>query len=213
MRATPVRVLAGIIGLAAVFALIVKAFVFIELTRTLSGGGALAGLWVTLSFFTILTHIAGVAVFGQIAAGRWPHRWPGQAATLGALTLYLGLIALVYHLALRHLWNPQGLHYVADVLLHGAIPAGIALFWWLHAPKSGLRAVHALWWLVWPLAYFAYVMARGALDGFYPYPFLHVGQLGLAQVMLNGLGLGAAFYASGWLVVLLAQWRAQKSPP
>ena len=44
-------------------------------------------------------------------------------------------------------------------------------------------------------------MTRGQFDGWYPYPFLDVAQLGAAAVTRNCLGIGVAFLA---LALLLA---------
>ena len=51
-------------------------------------------------------------------------------------------------------------------------------------------------------------MIRGALSGFYPYPFLDVGVLGPGAVAVNVLGLLLAFAGGGLMLIALAQWRA-----
>jgi hypothetical protein len=50
---------------------------------------------------------------------------------------YIAIVGIVYRLLLRQLWNPQGMQWVADVLLHDVIPAGYVLYWLLFAPQPG----------------------------------------------------------------------------
>ena len=54
-------------------------------------------------------------------------------------------------------------------------------------------------WLVYPLGYAVYSLIHGAVTGFYPYPFINVGELGYDKMFLNMgvlvlvfLGLGLA---------------------
>ena len=64
-----------------------------------------------------------------------------------------------------------------------------------------------LWWLAWPVGYFAYALLRGQASGFYPYYFIDVGQLGIARVLLYAGGLLIAFLAAAHLLRALAHWR------
>src|SRR6185437_6301205 len=48
------------------------------------------------------------------------------------------------------------------------------------------RLGQPLAWLAWPLAYFVFALAHGALSGRYLYPFADVGALGIAVVARNG---------------------------
>jgi hypothetical protein len=44
---------------------------------------------------------------------------------------------------------------------------------WLYQPaKSTLRFQQLGYWLIYPLVYLVYALIRGAIVGFYPYPFL-----------------------------------------
>ena len=44
-----------------------------------------------------------------------------------------------------------------------------------------------------PVAWLAFTLVRGALIGWYPYPFVDVGVLGRATVALNCLGITVLF--------------------
>ena len=56
-------------------------------------------------------------------------------------------------------------------------------------------------WLIWPILYADYALVRGLASGFYPYPFLDVSVLGIAQIALNVVVLVAAFVALGVLLI------------
>ena len=108
---------------------------------------------------------------------------------------------IAYHLLLRNIWAPQGLQLLADVVLHYAVPFAYVVYWWLAVPKESLRWVDAFTWSVYPAAYVAYALARGALIGSYPYPFIDVTSIGYQQTLLNALGLLMVFIAMGLLFV------------
>jgi hypothetical protein len=54
-------------------------------------------------------------------------------------------------------------------------------------------------------------MARGALDGWYPYPFLDVTTLGYPRVLLDACGMLLAFLAIGAVLLALGRWQARHS--
>ena len=59
-------------------------------------------------------------------------------------------------------------------------------------------------WLIWPLAYAAYAVTRGTITGFWPYPFLNAGTLGLPHLALNIAALAALFGILGLALVWIA---------
>ena len=83
----------------------------------------------------------------------------------------------------------------------------MALWWLFFAPKAKLRWSSAFWWTVYPLVYFAYALARGRIDGRYPYPFMDVGKLGWVQTVLNAAGIAMAFILAGLALVWVDRWR------
>ena len=75
------------------------------------------------------------------------------------------------------------------------------LFWIFFVPKAGLRWKHSLLWLSYPVAYFAYIMVRGAVVGWYPYPFIDAGALGYSRALINALILLVGFLVLGLFAV------------
>jgi hypothetical protein len=159
------------------------------------------------SFFTILTNILTALVFTAVALqpkggwGQWLCRPSVQAATAA----YIAVVGMVYQLLLRQLWNPQGAQWVADVLLHSIIPVGYVLYWLLFAPRAGLSWKDAVIWLTYPAVYLVYILARGAMSGLYPYPFVDVNVLGYRGVLARAAGFLLVFLGMGLLVVTVGR--------
>lgn len=123
-----------------------------------------------------------------------------------ALVVYIIVVGAVYALLLRHLWHPQGLQLLADIVLHDALPLLYPLYWLMFVPKGSLRWADPAWWLAFPVLFFVYSMLRGAAYGVYPYPFIDAAQLGFMRVFMNATVLLAVFFVLG--VVLTAIDRA-----
>jgi hypothetical protein len=175
-------------------------------------GGMLTTVITFFSFFTIVTNTLVATVFTAILFhsgwGRWFNRPSVQAATV----VYIAIVGSIYGLLLRHLWNPQGWQWVADVLLHNIIPAGYLAYWLLFAPRAGLRWKDALGWLLYPAVYLVWVLARGALTGLYPYPFVDVTLLGYGGVFVRAGIFLLVFLGTGLLVVAVGRWTRGRSP-
>jgi hypothetical protein len=159
------------------------------------------------SFFTILTNILTASVFTAVAFqpkhgwGKWLCRPSVQAAT----AVYIAIVGMVYQLLLRQLWNPQGAQWVADVLLHSMVPVGYVVYWLLFAPRAGLSWKDSVTWLIYPGVYLVYVLARGAVSGLYPYPFVDVNVLGYGGVLARSGLLMIVFLGMGLLVVAVGR--------
>jgi hypothetical protein len=130
-----------------------------------------------------------------------------QAAT----AVYIAIVGMVYQLLLRQLWNPQGAQWVADVLLHSIIPMGYVVYWLLFAPRAGLGWKDAVTWLTYPGVYLVYILARGAVSGLYPYPFVDVNVLGYGGVLARAAVLLLVILGMGLLVAAVGRWMRARS--
>ncbi|WP_312164112.1 Pr6Pr family membrane protein [Phenylobacterium sp.] len=157
------------------------------------------------SYFTILSNLlAAIALSAPVVAPASPiGRFVGAPAVRTAIVLYTSVTAATYIVVLQGLWRPQGLQWVADTTLHYVTPALFLIDWLVFTPKGTLRAASPLPWLLFPLAYGVYSLARGPLSGFYPYPFLDVSQLGMSKVLVNLALMSLFFLATGLGFVLL----------
>ncbi len=176
-----------------------------------NGQGAWAGVWIYLGYFTVLTNLA--AALALTAAASRPRGRPGKFFARPdvhtAIAMAIIVVAAVYHLLLRQLWQPQGWQVVGDDVLHTVMPLLFVLHWWLAVPKVTLRWRQVLVWQVYPAGYFLYALARGALNGWYPYPFLDVSALGYLRVLGDALGVLLVFIVVGLLLVTLARWQTR----
>ena len=145
-----------------------------------------------IGYFTVLSNILIAWVAFTIATGR-------DSVTRGWRTLRLtSLIAitvtgLVHWFLLRPLLDLTGADYLADKLLHVAVPLAAVVGWVAFGPRGRVLGRDILASLVFPIAWLAYTLVRGAITGFYPYPFLDADTEGYAAVSVVSLGIAVLF--------------------
>ncbi len=159
-------------------------------------------LWHFFSYFTIQSNIL-VAL-----AAVWLSRDPVadtirfRALRLAGL-LGISVTGVVHFTLLRPLLDLEGADYVADKLLHMVVPALAVLGWALVGPRPRIDRRALVPSLAWPIAYLLYCLVVGAVDGWYPYPFLDPDEDGWLGVLVTAVGITAlfvAFYVVGRLV-------------
>ncbi len=167
------------------------------------GQEAWRGIVDALCYFTVLTNILVSLTATMRALGT--RSVLTRPSALAASAVYIAVVALIYSLLLRSLWAPEGVHRIADQILHDLTPLLYVLWWVLWAPKGGLHFRDAVWWLGYPLAYFAFSLLLGAASGRYLYPFADVAAHGLPAVARNGVMLLALFLLLGTVLVAAAR--------
>lgn len=158
------------------------------------------------SFFTILTNTL-VAIYFTLSL------FPDSKApaiisrrgVLTALAIYIAIVGLVYQVALRHIWEPQGLQLIVDELLHTIIPILVVVYWYFYGAKTSLSYSQITSWMVYPLFYLVYILIRGDFSGFYPYPFIDVSKLGIEKALINALVLLLVFFFISGLFVFIGK--------
>ncbi|MCB0458572.1 MAG: Pr6Pr family membrane protein [Flavobacteriaceae bacterium] len=135
------------------------------------------------SFFTILTNTLVALFFTNKITNSI--KMFGKSGALTSITTFILIVGLVYQIILRSTWSPTGLQMVVDELLHTIIPLYILVYWFLFAEAKNFNIKSILPWLAYPIIYSVYIMIRGKLSGFYPYPFLNVTEIGLKQSIIN----------------------------
>lgn len=157
-----------------------------------------------LGYMTIWTNILVFLAFlaaTSVDTNRLFH-FLRQPSVRAATALYITLVGLVYHLLLSHIYNPQGLGFYSNGLLHYVVPAGYFIYWVLSDRKVRLPYMTSIHWIAFPLFYTLFILAKGLFTKFYPYPFFDVNQWGYLSVLTNAVGLGAVYMVSG--VILIA---------
>jgi hypothetical protein len=155
------------------------------------------------SFYTILTNIL-VAYCATILLLKFSAKiknFFSKQTTLTAITLYITIVGLVYNIVLRSLWNPKGLQKIVDELLHLVIPLLFLLFWFLFAGKNELKWKNILSWMIYTFIYLIFVLFRGKMSGFYPYPFIDIDKLGFNKVLVNSFFILLLFLVFSFLFI------------
>jgi hypothetical protein len=205
------RPLAAFAALLGWFGLALQLWFSIRLTLD-NGGTALQGVWIYLGYYTILTNllVAGVLTAAAFDTHAALPRFLQRPGVQTAAAMSIVIVSAVYNLMLRQLWSPSGWVLVADMIVHDFMPPLYLLYWWLAVPKGGLRWSQILAWQSYPAGYFAYVLLRGAVNGWYPYPFLDVKSLGYLQVVIDALAVLVAFILVAALLVALGRWQTRR---
>ena len=122
--------------------------------------------------------------------------------------LGIAVTGVVHWFFLRPIMNLEGASYLADKLLHVAVPLLAVVGWLVFGPR-GLVARADIWpALIWPIAYLLLILATGPVFGWYPDPFLDVAEHGLGVVLLNSLAITALFLA----VAFAMAWGDRRLP-
>lgn len=201
------------VAIVAWCALLLQLWLSLRLTQA-NGDGIGWGLVVYLGYFTILTNLlaALTVTLPVIAPQSGPGRFFARASIISGVAAAIVTVGLSYFFLLRHVWDPQGWQFVADVALHYVMPALFFVYWLMSVRPDTVRWTDVPSWTVFPIAYLVYVLVRGAWIGSYPYYFIDVGALGYRQAFVNALGILALFLAVAAVLVIIASVRGRAMP-
>lgn len=156
------------------------------------------------TFFTILTNtIAAIT-------GAWLAVAPGSSAFLLRVLrvdalLGMAVTCAVYWTLLAPLETYTGTEAVANQLWHTVTPIMVTLGWLLFGPRRLVDGRVVAWAVVYPVAWLVFTLVRGAVIGWYPYPFIDVLTIGYGWALINCVGITALFAA-----LALAAWQADR---
>jgi hypothetical protein len=202
MEKQPTRAMQVYAAIIAIFGwtAVILQFYLILLNRTTSVAETIVRFF---SFFTILTNILAAAccTWLWLKPGSSRGQYFSRPGTLTAITVYITIVGLVYNLVLRSYWEPRGLQQIVDELLHSVMPSLFLIFWIVLVPKGKLQWKEVFPWLIYPLVYIVFIIVRGALSGFYPYPFIDVNKIAYHEALINTAGLLIGFLVLSLLLV------------
>jgi len=145
------------------------------------------------SYFTIQTSLMNVVVL--IVAGVLALRSPTDPELLTtvrvSIVAYAVVTGVVYAALLRGIVSDGfvGIQWPNEVI-HVVVPVYIALDFLLAPGSPAIPWNRLLFAVVYPLAWVGFTLVRGAVTGWYPYPFLEPGgPAGVAGVALYVLGI------------------------
>ena len=208
MRSRLGTMLGGIVAAAAWYALALQLSILLRTSTNWAGT-----LFNFFGYFTILTNTLVALV---LTAPTVPLTGTARFATPNVRTaaaVYIAIVGIVYVIVLQELWNPQGAQALADLILHKLVPILYVGYWLVFEPHGRVRWRAALMWLIYPALYLAYSLVRGAMTGWYPYPFLDVGTIGYARVLVQSGVLLAVFLVMSTLVIGLDKAIARRPSP
>lgn len=185
---------------------------------TAAGPATVTGL---LPYFTIQSNVAVGLVAGYAGWLAWQGRPDPSPVLKGAVTLYITITGVVYHLVLNNPASPFAMPQpdrdLADAIgnqfLHTVVPLLAVLDWLLFHPRSRLRLRYALYWLAFPLAYLGFALVRGLIVHTYPYPFIDATQLGYDGVAVSTVVFAFAFWLLGLVFVGLDRALSRRGFP
>ncbi|MDB5161761.1 MAG: FAR7a/AIG1-like family protein [Candidatus Saccharibacteria bacterium] len=143
------------------------------------------------SYFTIESNIIAVIVLLTSAL----YTYAGKKSVWldyfrGAATFYMVVTGIVFAFLLSGI---TGVELTAvpwdNTVLHYLIPVAIAIDWMMNPPVRRFSYRQALAWLIFPILYLIYSLSRGAIVGWYPYPFINPANGGYEQVLITSMGI------------------------
>lgn len=138
----------------------------------------------SLAFFTVQSNIIVAVTTAMLARSVEP------LAPAFAIARLVGLVAItvtgiVYHVALASLVELARWDEFGNQLVHTVVPVLTVVGWLAFGPRGATSARTAWQSLIFPVAWLAFTLIRGAIVDFYPYPFVDVRRLGYVDVIIN----------------------------
>jgi hypothetical protein len=155
-----------------------------------------------VNFFSYFTNLANVFAAGVLLRGAalsWTGREPSPAdqRLRGMAVVYMTVVGVVFSILLRN-EDLGALRPWINVLLHYVMPVAVVADWLL---RPGTTLAGARDWLLvpaGPLLYVVYVLVRGAIVRWYPYPFLDPRLGGYGSVAAHVIAIVALFVMTQW---------------
>lgn len=169
-----------------------------------------------VNFFSYFTNLANLFAAGVLLRGAvltWTRRQPSPAhqRLRGMAVVYMTVVGIVFSVLLRDVDLGALLPWI-NVLLHYVMPVVVVADWLL---RPGLAPTAVRDWVLvpaFPLLYVVYVLLRGALVGWYPYPFLDPRLGGYASVAVHVVAIVALFLLTQWVVAASTRLVRQNRP-
>ena len=140
------------------------------------------------SYFTIQSNLLAVAVFilGALGAtGGNARRWD---LIRGLAVVMMTVTYVVFALLLSDTDVDVAVSWV-NTVVHTIMPLAVIADWLIDPPEDAISPRTAMVWLIFPLLWTAYTLVRGAITGWYPYPFLDPANGGYGTVALYVVGI------------------------
>lgn len=189
-------------------ALIVFIAIVVQLANNIGGGTFNPTRY--FAFFTILSNLFGATLFLVLAA-RWrsAHN-PTLDLLRGASVLYLTVTFFVVIALLSSADLQVAIPWV-DFVVHKFFPVVVLIDWLVDPPRARLTYRQSLLWLVYPLIWVVFTLIRGAVDNWYPYPFLDPAHGGYGSVAVVSAAILVGFLVLATAIVAVGNALGDRS--
>jgi hypothetical protein len=160
------------------------------------------------AFFTIQSNLIGVAAFAWLVARPDGPRTRGVELLRAGAAVYLTVTFFVVIFLLSGVDVQLQLVWV-DIVLHKIFPIIVVLDWLLDPPRRRLVTRDIPTLIVYPVVWTGLTMARGAADGWYPYPFLNPANGGYGQVLITAVAITIGFVVISAAIIRLGNGRRE----
>ena len=164
------------------------------------------------SYFTNQSNLFTAIVLLVSAYALWRgYKWKHLDLFRGAATIYMIITGVVFAVLLSG-GDTKDLTAVPidNTILHELIPIALVVDWLINPPVKRIPFVRALLWLVYPIVYAACALIRGALTGWYPYPFFNPEPNGYGPVAVTIAAISLFVIALAWLLTRIPFTRKKK---
>lgn len=205
---TPARVVFAVTAAVSAVSLVIQLVLIVVGINVLvdDAGAPSVGLGERLvrfvSYFTVQSNVLVVISTAMLARRPARDGWWFRVLRIAGL-VGITVTFVVYLIALRPILDLHGVSAVTDFGLHIATPVLAVVGWLVWGPRPRISVRVLLWFLIWPVAYFAYSLIRGAVTGWYPYPFVDVTVLGYPVALRNLVVVAVLLLAVGAVYLLL----------
>jgi hypothetical protein len=204
MDQTKARAWFGVTALVVAFGIVVQVTVAAN-AEPVAFDSAVSRALNVFAFFTIPSNL--IVGIGCLLLALNPNR-SSTAFKVFRLTsvVAIAITGIVFHSVLKKLLDLESWALVADHALHTVVPVMAVVGWLLYGPR-GLTSPHiARLSVIFPAAWLAFTLIRGATIDFYPYPFIDVTRLGYAKVLINSLWVAVLYLAVAAGFSVLDRW-------
>jgi hypothetical protein len=182
------RVWHAVLALVVLAALVAQVVLLFGGGRDANSGQATASTATSLvrfvSYFTVQSNL--LVLVAAVSLVLDPER-DGRFWRVLRLTGLLGITVtgLVFGAVLAPSLHHTGIDWWINAGFHYVSPVMAFLGWAVFGPRPRVDGRTAAWALVWPVAWVVYTLVRGAVVGWYPYPFLDVDAVGYPIALRN----------------------------
>lgn len=156
------------------------------------------------SYFTNLSNIfaAAVLLVESVLTWRGKEGGPAWALLRSVSVVCMALVGVVFNTLLRDVDLGSLLPWI-NTWLHYVMPVAVVADWLIQPPRHSIALKRVGVAALFPLAYLAYSLIRGAAINWYPYPFLNPANGGYGTVAVTCVFIAVGFIAMTLLILFL----------